>query len=349
MKCTNKKRKRISKREMRRRKLRKTLTLLFASVIIVLLGILVVLNLKNSKKVDAVLPFDVAQEAFGGSIKEDSLVADGIAKDLCIGASDTPLDGISPQGEERAALFDIKDKKLMFSKELYEKSYPASITKIMTALVALDRADMDEIVTIVEQDVTLEEGSQVCGLAVGDKVSMQQLFYALLVHSANDAAMAISRTVGDGNIDTYVDMMNEKAQSLGATNTHFVNPHGLHNENHYTSVYDIYLMLNEAVKHTEFTDITQLSGFTMRWERADGTPVEKWLEATDQFLTGEATAPKGVTILGGKTGYTSMAGKCLALMVQNNYGDPYVAIVLDAANEPALYERMNQLLEKVNQ
>ena len=99
------------------------------------------------------------------------------------------------QGDERAALFDIQNKTLLFSKSLYEKSYPASITKIMTALVAMEHADMDEVVTITASDVALSADSQVCGLAEGDQIQMSELFHALLVYSANDAAMAIARTV----------------------------------------------------------------------------------------------------------------------------------------------------------
>ena len=249
---------------------------------------------------------------------------------------------------EAYCVINRKDGSIVYSKNMDDRYYPASITKIMTALVAMEHADMDEVVTITASDVALSADSQVCGLAEGDQIQMSELFHALLVYSANDAAMAIARTVGDGSVDTFVQMMNETAQSLGMTGTHFVNPHGLHNDDHYTTVYDIYLMLNEAMKHQEFTDITQLSNYTITYTSADGTQRQKWLDATDQYLTGESSAPKGVTILGGKTGTTDKAGACLALMVQNNYGEPYVSIVLDASNKPELYERMNQLLEKVN-
>ena len=249
---------------------------------------------------------------------------------------------------EAYCVINRKDGSIVYSKNMDDRYYPASITKIMTALVAMEHADMDEVVTITASDVALSADSQVCGLAEGDQIQMSELFHALLVYSANDAAMAIARTVGDGSVDTFVQMMNETAQSLGMTGTHFVNPHGLHDDDHYTTVYDIYLMLNEAMKHQEFTDITQLSNYTITYTSADGTQRQKWLDATDQYLTGESSAPKGVTILGGKTGTTDKAGACLALMVQNNYGEPYVSIVLDASNKPELYERMNQLLEKVN-
>ena len=352
MKCTNNtnptKKKKLSKKELHRKKIRKTLFLSIFLIILFLSGILGLVLLKNHKTAYMPTPFRLSVEVFGQTTGENTLVAEGLAADLCVGAGDTPMDGIEAQGDERAALFDIQNKKLLISKSLYEKSYPDRNKKIMTALVAMEHADMEQTVTIAAEDVTLEADSQVCGLAAGDQITMDQLFHALLVYSANDAAMAIARTVGGGSVDTFVQMMNEEAQRLGMTGSHFVNPHGLHNEDHYTTVYDIYLMLNEAMKHQEFTDITQLSNCVITYVSSDGTERQKWLDATDQYLTGESSPPKGVTILGGKTGTTAKAGACLALMVQNNYGEPFVSIVLNAENKPILYERMNQLLESMN-
>ena len=117
--------------------------------------------------------------------------------------------------------------------------YPASITKIMTAMLALKYGNMDETVTITQENVTLEDGSQVCGFGAGDKVTMGQLVRCLLVYSGNDAASAIAEHIG-GTTDNFVDMMNSYAAQLGCTGTHFSNPHGLQDENHYTTPYDIY-------------------------------------------------------------------------------------------------------------
>ena len=347
MKCTNKKMKKRVSRKQRKKKLLTMILLGMCVLILLAAGVLLVLSKKKESPLYAPMPFVLAEEINELSLKDDFLIADGVAADLCVGADNTPYSGIQTQDDEKAALFDISRKNLMFSRSLYEKAYPASITKIMTALIAMEKADMDEIVTIVPEDVQLEEGSQVAGLVPGDRVSMDKLFHALLVYSANDAAMAIARTVG-GDIDTFVQMMNEEAQRLGMTGTHFMNPHGLHNENHYTTVYDIYLMLNEAMKNPVFTDTTQLGSYTLEYEGADGEKKQRWLDATDHYLTGESAAPKGITILGGKTGTTDDAGACLALMVQNNYGEPYISIVLDAYNKTILYDRMNMLLEKTN-
>ena len=129
-------------------------------------------------------------------------------------------------------------------------------------------------------------------------------------------------------------MMNQEALELGATNTHFANPSGLQDENHYTTVYDIYLMLQEAMTYPHFLEIAQLSSYNLTCNRGE-QEVTFHLDATDQYLTRQVTAPKNVTVLGGKS--------------QNAYGEPYISIVLHAANKTNLYTYMNQLLSAINQ
>jgi D-alanyl-D-alanine carboxypeptidase len=107
-------------------------------------------------------------------------------------------------------------------------------------------------------------------------------------------------------------------------------------------------MLNEAVKYSEFTEITQLSSYTVTYTHADGTQVSTVLTATDEYLTGEASAPKNVTVLGGKTGTTSAAGNCLALVSQNAYGKPFVSVITGASSKAVLYQEMNSLLQNIN-
>ena len=224
--------------------------------------------------------------------------------------------------------------------------YPASITKIMTGILAVKYGNMEDIVTITEDMRNLEEGSTEIGLEPGDQVTMDELFHGLLIYSGNDAAMAIATNVG-GTVENFVEMMNEEARSLGATNTHFVNPTGLHNEDHYTTVYDIYLMLNGALSYQHFVDVMQLSSYNMTFTRGDTEQVIH-LDSTDQYMTRQVSAPKGVTVLGGKTGTTSDAGSCLALVSQNAYGEPFISIILHAPTKTALYDNMNQLLSQIN-
>ncbi len=245
-------------------------------------------------------------------------------------------------------LFDLDNKKVLYSQGIYQRVYPASITKIMTAMLALRYGDLEEMITVGPEVTNLEAGSQVCGLWVGDRVSLDQLLHALLVYSGNDAAAAIAVHIG-GTIEDFVTMMNDEATRLGCTGTHFTNPHGLQNTEHYTTPYDIYLMLQEALTYKEFVDMIQLGNYSLETLHEDGTTANIPLEATDHYLTGESTPPKDVTILGGKTGTTSLAGNCLALAVQDAYGKPYISIVMGANTKELLYEQMNMLLEKINQ
>ena len=124
--------------------------------------------------------------------------------------------------------------------------------------------------------------------------------------------------------------------------------HGLQDENHYTTPYDIYLMLKEALNYPEFTDITQMASYTVSYKHSDGSDASATLPATDHYLTGEATAPKDVTILGGKTGTTEVAGNCLAILTQNAYGKTFVSIVMGADTKELLYQEMNSLLQNIN-
>ena len=217
----------------------------------------------------------------------------------------------------------------------------------MTAMLALKYGNMNDVVTITQENLNLEEGSQVCGFWAGDQVTMDQLLHCLLVYSGNDAAAAIAEHVG-GSTDGFVEMMNSYARELGCTGTHFTNPHGLQDENHYTTPYDIYLMLKEALNYPEFTQITQSGSYTVEYTHADGSSASTTLLATDHYLTGEATPPKNVTILGGKTGTTDNAGNCLALLSQNAYGKPYISIVMGASTKDDLYEQMSSLLQNIN-
>lgn len=273
--------------------------------------------------------------------------AAAFAEDLCVVSGDQVLDQVSLEDSQEGLLLDLNDKSVLYAKGAYEKVYPASITKIITALLAFKNGNMNDTVTITEENITLEEGSQVVGFQAGDQVTLDQLVHCLLVYSGNDAASAIATHIG-GSTENFVAMMNEYAAQLGCTGTHFTNPHGLQDENHYTTPYDIYLMLKEALNYPEFTEITQLPSYTVTYKHSDGSEVNTALTATDHYLTGEASAPKGITVLGGKTGTTSIAGNCLALLCQNPYGAPYVSIVMGASTKELLYQQMNSLLENVN-
>lgn len=342
----NSRRKQARFRSSRRKRIRNTVLLLLLLVVLGGTGIGAIYVLRNGTVFDKLEDAYVASREFSGGITDlDSLRADGFAKNLCVVVSDVPMDGVSLGENQKGLLLDLDDRKVLYSKQALQKVYPASITKIMTAMLALKYGNMDDVVTITQEN--LEEGSQVCGFWAGDQVTMDQLLHCLLVYSGNDAAAAIAEHVG-GSTDGFVEMMNSYARELGCTGTHFTNPHGLQDENHYTTPYDIYLMLKEALNYPEFTQITQSGSYTVEYTHADGSSASTTLLATDHYLTGEATPPKNVTILGGKTGTTDNAGNCLALLSQNAYGKPYISIVMGASTKDELYEQMSSLLQNIN-
>lgn len=322
-----------------------TLLLILAAGGITLLA----MTMKGNYFGTPVQAFDSSEVFTNTLASKENMRTKSFAQKLCVSAKGDVdrIKNATLEDGQKGLLFNLSNHKVLYAKGIYDRVYPASITKIMTAMLALQSGKLEDTVTITQEDVTLEEGSQVCGFVAGDQVTLDQLLHCLLVYSGNDAASAIAEYVG-GTTENFVQMMNSYAASLGCTETHFTNPHGLQDENHYTTPYDIYLMLNEAIKYQEFTEITQLSSYTVDYTGADGSALSTTLPATDHYLTGEANPPKDVTILGGKTGTTDSAGNCLAILTQNAYGKPFVSIVMGASSKDLLYQEMNSLLQNLN-
>lgn len=337
----------VRMKRMRRKKIRNTVLLLLLLVVLCGAGGFGVYMFKGGNFSTPVNSFNAFSEFDNTLVSKEEQRAEGFAQNLCVVTKDVPLDSVSLDDNQSGVLLNLSDKKVLYAKGAYNKVYPASITKIMTAMLALKYGNMDDTVTISQENVTLESGSQVAGFMEGDQVTMDQLLHCLLVYSANDAASAIAEHVG-GSTDKFVEMMNSFAAELGCTGTHFTNPHGLQDENHYTTPYDIYLMLKEALNYPEFTDITQMASYTVSYKHSDGSDASATLPATDHYLTGEAATPKDVTILGGKTGTTDKAGNCLALLSQNAYGKPFISIVMGASSKDVLYQEMTSLLQNIN-
>ena len=178
-------------------------------------------------------------------------------------------------------------------------------------------------------------------------MTLDQALHLLLINSANDAAVMIAEGIA-GSIEAFADMMNEKALSLGATNTHFVNPHGLSHEEHYTTVYDMYLIMNAAVDYSLFNEIIGMDSYTTVYNDANNAPKEVTVNNSNYYLRGEAETPSGITVLGGKTGTTSAAGSCLMLISRDSGSNPYISVILHAESRDVLYTQMTDLLEEIN-
>lgn len=336
-----------SRIKKKRKKIRLTILLIFLLLLVIGGAGYLIYSMMGKSFIPIEHPYDMVVEFTNPLISGSHQRSDTFSSSLCVTDGDVKLESSLLNADQKGLLFDLSTKEVLYAQGAFERVYPASITKIMTAMLALKYGSLNDVVTISEENITLEAGSQVCGFRVGDSVTMEQLLNCLLVYSGNDAASAIAEHIG-GSTEDFVALMNRTAEELGCTGTHFTNPHGLQDENHYTTAYDIYLMLKEALNYPEFTAITQLSSYTLNYTRADGIVMNTYLEATDHYLTGAATAPKNVTILGGKTGTTSLAGNCLALLCQDAYGKPYCAIVMGANTKEDLYVQMNSLLQNLN-
>lgn len=317
------------------------------SLMVILLGIALYVFVFRSHDVELVRPFSKTDPVFGiEKVSLENSLAPSLASELGVTNEDIPLEGVDITAGA-AGLFSEADKEVVYAKSIHEKMYPASITKVMTALVALKYGNPDDLVTVGEESRDIDEGSSVCGIKPGDQLTLRQLLYGLMINSGNDAAMTIAVHVG-GTEEQFVAMMNEEAGNIGATGTHFVNAHGLQDENHYTTVYDIYLMFQEALQYEDFRDMISRSGYVATYKNAAGEETEITWESTNHYFINEAVPPEFVTVVGGKTGTTSEAGACLCLYSKDKYGDPYISIILKSDTKETLYQDMNELLSKIN-
>ncbi len=244
-------------------------------------------------------------------------------------------------------LVNRTDKELIYADNVYDRYYPASLTKLMTALVVLKHGELTDSVTVsYNASHITEPGAKLCGFEEGDVISLEALLKSLLIYSGNDAAVAIADHMG-GSEEAFVLMMNEEAGRIGAVHTNFVNPNGLHDDNQYTTAYDIYLIFNELLSYDTFRSIIATDSYTASYKDQKENPKEKTFQATNQYLTGKSELPEGLTALGGKTGTTSKAGNCLVLLSKDNAGKEYISVILKAASSSALYSQMSYLMSFV--
>lgn len=270
------------------------------------------------------------------------LFANGIA--VATGESSDDLEDITASA---ALMVNKTDKKVLYESGSLDKLYPASITKILTALVVLQEGKLDDTVVVSKAAVELTwPGAKMCGFEEGDVISMKDMLYALLLHSGNDAGVAIADHIS-GSEEEFTLLMNKTAVKLGATHSNFVNSHGLPNDEHYTSAYDLYLIFNECLKYKEFKEIIKTTSYTMSYKSKDGEEKTMSFNNTNLFLNGTYKVPNDkITVLGGKTGTTDKAGKCLILYSTNSLTNTeYISVILRSDTYDNLYKQMGSLLE----
>lgn len=244
---------------------------------------------------------------------------------------------------EGAGAFNVDTHQVLYSQNIFEKLYPASTTKIITAYIILKNCDTNATVTVSHDAANPGNSSSVCGLKEGDVMTVGDLLYGLLLESGNDAAIALAEYYS-GSIEAFAQEMNNTAKSFGATNTNFVNPSGLPDENHYTTVYDMYLIFQNAISLESFVNIISSQTHDVSYTNASGAAVTKTFKNTCGYLTGAYKAPENITVTGGKTGTTGEAGYCLVLLSQNAKNERIISIVYKADGKRDLYTLMNDIL-----
>lgn len=235
-----------------------------------------------------------------------------------------------PQGPdiyaETAILMDADTGAILYNKGMDEKRYPASITKIMTCMLALEHSSLDEQVTFTETcQGDQVAGSGNAGMQVGEVLTMRQCLLLLMIRSANDVATQIAEHVG-GSVEVFVDMMNQKAQELGCMNTHFVNASGMPDDNHYSTAYDMALIFREAIKSDTFREIIGTQSFVIEPTNMN---TETRSFSSHHPLVVRSAPEYYEGCFGGKTGVTDSAKNTLVSGAERN-GMTLIAVTMRA-------------------
>lgn len=228
-----------------------------------------------------------------------------------------------------AVLIDQASGKVIYEKDMNDEHYPASTTKVLTALLALENMELDYKITLPDDYVNVGETN--IGLRAGARQTAEELLMATMLYSANDAAQALAIGVA-GSEQAFVDMMNQRVAELGLQHTHFANPHGLHSEDHYTSAYDLAMIAREAMDNPDFRRIVTTESFVVR--RLNGE--ENFTVNNRNGLLNQFEFADGI-----KTGYTRQAGNCIVASATKN-DMQLIAVLLNSSN---IFDESQTLLE----
>ena len=302
---------------------------------------------------NAIAYFPYGDEGTGGrayekvdSATELPLMSDG----LCV-LTDKKVNKLTDKPSFNAkSVIVANEEKSIYAKNCFKKMYPASLTKMMTAYVVFKKeSDLDRLVKLDGEAIKITEPyAKKIRLMDGDQVTIRQLLNAALVTSANDAAKALAVAVS-GSEEKFALLMNEEAKKIGATHSRFVNSTGLHDNAHYTTLYDQYLIFNELLKIPEFVEIINQGSYTMVYKNVLGNEVTTKMSSTNQYLAGLLKVPDGYTVIGGKTGTTDEAGSCILMSFKSSADKNYIVGVLKASDSLNLYAQLGTVFENLPQ
>lgn len=265
---------------------------------------------------------------------EESQVSDNIT--LLPNSETLPASTVSTLGSNvsvdatAAILLELNSNTILVSFNADDQLYPASLTKIMTCMLALDYGKLDDVVTVSASALEdLHEDGSSAGLLPGEQLSLRNLLYCIMLSSANEACNVVAEHIS-GDIASFVDLMNQKAAALGCKNTHFENTHGLHNDNHYTTANDLCLITRKALENPTFRDISSTTTYTVP---ATNLSEERHLITTN-FLTSRDTVSEYYypNASGIKTGFTTPAGRCL-ISTATDGNLKFLSVLLGAETE----------------
>ncbi len=221
---------------------------------------------------------------------------------------------------KNAAVVDVETGQVLYDKHMHVKAFPASLTKVLTTIVALEEGNIKDIVK-VSRRAAYQEGSSIY-LQEGEEIKLEDLLYGVMLASGNDASIAVAEHIS-GSVDKFADLMNKKAKEMGAINSNFINPNGLPDTNHYSTAYDLAMIMRYAMKNKVFRQITKTKNKTISWADNDWG---RGLRNHNKLLWSYDD------ITGGKTGYTRAAGRCLLASASKD-GREVVAVVLSDSND----------------
>lgn len=253
---------------------------------------------------------------------------------------------------ETAILMDGATGEILYDKNIHRQMYPASTTKILTAILAIENSKLDQIVTI-DSETPFTEGSRIY-LLEGEQLTVEQLLNALLLESANDAAIALAKHVS-GSVEEFAKLMNEKAAELGALNSNFANPNGLPDENHVTTAYDLAIIAKHAMKNETFrrivsTDTVYHIPATDKQDERNFLTRNRlmWDTKESLYYNGKYISPKYEYATGIKTGYTIAAGNCLVSSAKKD-GREVIAVALKSDPNNIFLDSIKLLEKGLNQ
>lgn len=224
--------------------------------------------------------------------------------------------------------------KIIYKKNAHERMYPASTTKILTALLALEKCDLEEKATVSKRALDLvPEGYSNARLQVGESLSIKDLLYALLLPSANEAANVIAEHIS-GSVEAFAEDCNNRAKELGCEDLHFVNPNGIHDTDHYCTAYDLYLIAKECQKYEVFNEIVKTTSYTL--PSTPQYPGTRTIKNTNELLL--SGTYHYIYCTGIKTGFTSPAGQCLVASSSKD-GIDLISVVLGGEAKNGINER----------